>query len=71
MLTKRVIYQESQENFLNDAMKEIVAKKMLEESKKYWIHPWESEINSWRNNARSISSLLRLSKVEDTYVTFE
>lgn len=71
MLTKRVIYQESQEQFLDDAMKEKVAKKMLEESEKFWIHPWDSEINSWKNNARSMSSLLRLSNVEDTYVTFE
>jgi hypothetical protein len=35
MLTKRVIYQESQEQFLDDAMKEKVAKKMLEESEKF------------------------------------
>ena len=71
MLTKRVIYQETQEKFFDDALHEVVASRMLEEAEKVWIHPWESEINSWKNNARSISSLLRLSNVEDTFVTFE
>ena len=71
MLTKRVIYHESQAQFLEDALKEKVAEKMLRESENFWIHPGDSEINSWKNNARSISSLLRLSNVEDTYVTFE
>ena len=71
MLTRRVIYQEYQEKFLEDADSNRVATRMLEEAEKVWIHPWESEINSWKNNARSISWLLRLSNVKDTFVTFE
>lgn len=55
MLIKRVIYQATQEQFLDDAEHNIVATKMLEEAKQVWLHPWESELNSWKNNARSIS----------------
>lgn len=71
MLIKRVIYQATQEQFLDDADHNIVATKMLEEAKQVWLHPWESELNSWKNNARSISWLLRLSKVNDVFITFE
>lgn len=71
MLTKRVIYQETQEQFFDDALHEIVASRMLEEAERIWLHPSESEVNSWKNNARSIKWLLELSNIHDTYVTFE
>jgi hypothetical protein len=35
MLTKRVIYHESQAQFLEDALKEKVAEKMLRESENF------------------------------------
>ena len=71
MLNNRVIYQKPQSKFLEEADLNQVANEMLKEANRIWLHPWESEINSWRNNARSIKWLLELSKVSDTYITFE
>lgn len=71
MLNNRVIYQKSQIEFLKEADLNLVVSEMLKEADRIWLHPWESEINSWRNNARSISSLIRLSNINDTFITFE
>lgn len=71
MLNKCVIYQADQKQFFCDALHEMVVEKMLEASQRIGIHPWESEINSRRNNTRSIKWLLELSDVHDTYITFE
>ena len=70
-MVKRVIYQETQQQFFRDVLLNKVASKMLETAEAYNIHPGYSEITSWHNNAPKIKDLLELSGVSDTYVTFE
>ena len=47
MLNNRVIYQKPQSKFLEEADLNQVANEMLKEANRIWLHPWESEINSW------------------------
>ena len=48
MLIKRVIYQATQEQFLDDADHNIVATKMLEEAKQVWLyHIVKKELIVW------------------------
>lgn len=70
-MIKRVIYQETQQQFFRDVLLNKVAAKMQETAEAYNLHPGHSEITSWRNNAPKIKELLELSSVSDTYVTFE
>ncbi len=70
-MIKRVIYQETQQQFFRDVLLNKVAAKMQETAEAYNLHPSHSEITSWRNNAPKIKELLELSSVSDTYVTFE
>jgi len=70
-MIKRVIYQETQRDFFNDVLLNQVATKMQETAEAYNLHPGQSELTSWRNNAPKIKNLLELSGVQDTYVTFE
>ncbi len=70
-MLKRVIYQETQQQFFKDVLLNKVAAKMQETAEAYNIHPGHSEIVSWHNNAPKIKNLLELSGVSDTYVTFE
>ncbi len=70
-MTKRVIYQETQQQFFRDVLLNQVATKMEATAASYNIHPGQSELASWRNNAPKIKELLELSEVQDTYVTFE
>lgn len=67
----KVIYKETQEVFFKDVTSHSVVSKMLQESSNVGLHPQQSEINSWENNARNIKLLLIDSGISNCYVTFE
>jgi len=71
MLNKRVIYQETQTQFFDDVLNNVVVRKMLDAVRAIWLTPWKSEIAAWENNAPRIKNLLELSGVNDVYITFE
>lgn len=67
----KVIYKETQDVFFEDVKSHSVVSKMLQESSNVGLHPQQSEINSWENNARNIKLLLIDSGISNCYVTFE
>lgn len=71
MTGKRVLYQEPQATFFHDVMTNLFTDKMTKAATYYNLHPSNSELMSWGNNAPKIKDLLQLSGVTDTYVTFE
>lgn len=71
MITRKVIYSESQHIFYNDIRTNIFIDKMLASASLYDFKPSNSELNSWRNNGPKIKDLLELSGVENVFVTFE
>jgi len=68
---KRVIYNAEQTEFFKDVLLNRVADKMLDAAAALNVHPNQSEIASWRNNAPKIKNLIELSGIQNTYVTFE
>ena len=70
-MIKRVIYNESQQQFFQDVLTNRFIDKMEQMSRDMNIYPSKQELVSWNNNAPKIKNLLELSKVNDTYVTFE
>lgn len=71
MTGKRVLYQEPQATFFHDVMTNLFTDKITKTATYYNLHPSNSELMSWGNNAPKIKDLLQLSGVTDTYVTFE
>lgn len=71
MTVKRVLYQEPQETFIRDVVMNKFIDKMSMTAAYYNLHPCDSELISWANNAPKIKDLHQLSRVTDTYVTFE
>lgn len=71
MTGKRVLYQEPQATFFHDVMTNLFTDKITKAATYYNLHPSNSELMSWGNNAPKIKDLLQLSGVTDTYVTFE
>lgn len=71
MLLKRVIYQEPQSIFIQDVLTNTFMDKMQLNASNYNVHPGNSELCSWENNAPKIMNLLQLSQLNDIYVTFE
>jgi DUF2075 family protein len=70
-MISRVLYQESQHQFIKDVERNIVFQKMQYAAEQCGIHSAENEIASWTNNAPHISTLLLAAGVTDSYVTFE
>ena len=71
MTGKRVLYQEPQATFFHDVMTNLFTDKITKAATYYNLHPSNSELLAWGNNAPKIKDLLQLSGVTDTYVTFE
>lgn len=67
----KVIYKETQDVFFKDVTSHSVVSKMLQETSNVGLHPQQSEINSWENNAKNIKLLLIDSGISNCYVTFE
>ena len=70
-MINRVLYQETQQQFIKDVERNIVFQKMQYSAEQCGIHSAENEIASWTNNAPHISTLLLAAGVTDSYVTFE
>ncbi len=70
-MIKRVIYNETQQQFFQDVLTNKFIDKMEQMSRNIKINPSRQELISWNNNAPKIKNLLELSEVKDTYVTFE
>lgn len=70
-MINRVLYKETQEQFVRDVKEQVVYKKMLQCAMEFGINPGVNEIESWKNNAPHISDILNEAGVSDSYVTFE
>lgn len=70
-LDKRVLYKESQAQFISDVERNFVSQKMRHTAELVGIHSAENEIASWENNAPHIARLLTQCGAKDSYVTFE
>lgn len=70
-MINRVLYKETQAQFVRDVERKIVYQKMLHCAEVSGIHLRENEIASWTNNAPHISKILYEAGVSDSYVTFE
>ena len=70
-MINRVLYQETQQQFIKYVERNIVFQKMQYSAEQCGIHSAENEIASWTNNAPHISTLLLAAGVTDSYVTFE
>ena len=71
MPTARILYQESQSQFIRDVERNLVSQKMRNAAELAGIHSAENEIASWENNAPHVSRLLTKCGAKDSYVTFE
>ena len=71
MVVSRVLYKESQDQFIKDVERNQVYQKMLHCAEQAGIRSCESEIAAWTNNAPQISTLLNEAGVKDSYITFE
>ena len=71
MPTARILYQESQSQFIRDVERNLVSQKMRHAAELAGIHSAENEIASWENNAPHVSRLLTQCGAKDSYVTFE
>ena len=71
MIERRVIYSAQQQDFINDVDENLFLDKMTHGARLCGVPVGQPELRSWEANSGKISSLLRLSGVSDTYVTFE
>ena len=71
MIERRVIYSAEQLDFINDVDENLFLDKMINGAKLCGVPVGEPELRSWEANSGKIGSLLRLSGVTGTYVTFE
>lgn len=71
MNNRRVVYNETQQQFFNDVDNKNFLGKMISRAMEYELHVSPSEQISWANNAPKIKELLEASGVNDSYVTFE
>ena len=58
MTGKRVLYQEPQATFFHDVMTNLFTDKITKAATYYNLHPSNSELMSWGNNAPKIKDLL-------------
>lgn len=70
-MENRVLYQDTQANFIKDVENNRVSQRMRATAEKAGIHSAENEIASWENNAPHVSRLLTQCGAKDCYVTFE
>ena len=70
-MINRVLYNESQAQFISDVERNFVSQKMRHNAELAGIHSAENEIASWENNAPHIARLLTQCGAKDSYVTFE
>lgn len=71
MNNRRVVYNESQQQFFQDVDKKAFLEKMVSKAMEYDLCVSPSEQVSWVNNAPKVKELLEVSGVNDSYVTFE
>lgn len=71
MNNRRVIYNESQQQFFHDVESKNFLGKMVSKALEYDLRVSPSEQVSWANNAPKVKELLEVSGVNDSYVTFE
>ncbi len=71
MNNRRVIYNETQQQFFNDVESKNFLGKMVSKAMELDLRVSSSEQVSWANNAPKVKELLEVSGVNDSYVTFE
>ena len=71
MNTRRVVYNESQNQFIQDVDSYAFLGKMMAKANDLDLKVSSSEQVSWINNAPKIKELLQESGIKDSYVTFE
>lgn len=71
MNNRRVIYNETQQQFFLDVDSKNFLGKMISKAQEYDLRVTNSEQVSWANNAPKIKELLEVSGINDSYVTFE
>jgi len=71
MNNRRVIYNETQQQFFQDVNSYSFIGKMVGKAMEYDLNVRKSEQISWANNAPKVKELLEASGVNDSYVTFE
>ena len=71
MNTRRVVYNESQNQFIQDVDSYAFLGKMIAKAHDLDLKVSSSEQVSWINNAPKIKELLQESGIKDSYVTFE
>ena len=71
MNNRRVVYNETQQQFFQDVDSANFLGKMVSKAQEYELKVSPSEQVSWANNAPKIKELLEVSGVYDSYVTFE
>lgn len=71
MNNRRVIYNETQQQFFKDVESKNFIGKMVSKAVEFDLRVSPSEQVSWANNAPKVKELLEVSNVNDSYVTFE
>jgi hypothetical protein len=71
MNNRRVIYNETQQQFFDDVESKNFIGKMVSKALELELRVSSSEQISWANNAPKVKELLEVSNVNDSYVTFE
>ena len=69
MNNRRVIYNETQQQFFQDVNSYSFIGKMVGKAMEYDLNVGKSEQISWANNAPKVKELLEASGVNDSYVT--
>ena len=71
MNNRRVVYNETQQQFFQDVESKNFLGKMVSKAQEYELRVSANEQVSWANNAPKIKELLEVSGINDSYVTFE
>lgn len=72
LVNRKVIYSEHQDVFFRDVLLNKVASKMKENQNSFSNSKvTNSEYRSWENSPIAIKSLIELSEIKDSYITFE
>jgi hypothetical protein len=71
MNNRRVVYNETQQQFFQDVDSKNFLGKMVSKAQEFELRVTPNEQVSWANNAPKIKELLEVSGINDSYVTFE
>ena len=71
MNNRRVVYNETQQQFFHDVESKNFLGKMVCKAQEFDLRVSNQEQVSWANNAPKIKELLEVSGIKDSYVTFE